>query len=748
MAKTLQELIDRYKSVYMDNPPVASAQYTCLWLDNDGESTHGSGVQYKTAPAEFKTEIAPDGSLKIKGYASTNDLDHDNEIILPEAYKSSKAQFLKDGGKMLFMHDWWSIPIGKWDKATIDDKGLFLEGRILPTTEGKDIQIMVEAGVIKTLSVGFRMKSSEIDHDTGVRTITDLELLETSIVNIPANPAAIFEVAKQLELKSFLPERSPGPNKRKDSTMELSERIEALEKTLGMTTGTVGEAEIKLAKNVDEIKRLEKLITDMAAAVKDQKDTATMADFDQLAVKVKEDFQVLVDENKSIKLQIKEASRDKMVVTDFRSLLPNKAFLFDQKGRPMSDLHQQAYKLFNLDVDYDKSEAGPMLKAARQLNDLCVITDAYMRGNMSKASSYMAAGGMYSLECYKALTSVVEGFDPILAKGMGTDIPTAGGNWLPTLFSAQVESLFRLTPRLRQFMRPMWSQPSGTAKWPIITGAAQAFLSDEASADNPNVLEKSNFTTNAVTFTPRTFATAIPISRELIEDDFTDIVGAIQEELVMTQEDAFEDAIINGDDSATHFDTGRSLTSSSNDTKVAFKGMRKIAIDRSNTWDTQSTSLGDSSSTFTAPDVRFNRQKLSTIGLDPSRLMHLTGPIAYFKALSFSQVTKANEFGFPSTWLTGVLPALDGVEIYISAHFPEDLNASGVFDDSTTDNTAWITFHKDSFMPSERRGLSLEFQYTPNTQQTIFVGTTRRDFQDIRTSGAPHSVAYGFNIDN
>jgi hypothetical protein len=288
--------------------------------------------------------------------------------------------------------------------------------------------------------------------------------------------------------------------------------------------------------------------------------------------------------------------------------------------------------------------------------------------------------------------------------------------------------------------------PSATARFPIMTGAAVAYLADEATTNSPKVLTKTELATSNVLFSTRCFAAAIPTSRQLIEDTIIDLISTLREELVTALMDAEEAAVVNGDNSATHMDTGLSLVTGDDDVHVAYQGLRKIARGLSNTWDSQSTSLGDKATTFTAPDVRYNRQLLGVLGIDPSQCLHVASIAGYYQALSFSQVTKANEFGAASTWLTGKLPALDGVEIYISSKMRDDLNASGIYDGSTTGHTSWLTLHRNSFMPGERRGVNLEFKYDPEVQQSLFIATMRRDFKNIRPS-SQLPIAEGYNIE-
>ena len=763
MEPTLEELTERFKSLggpaamcAIKAPGDPVSPYTRLWMDDQNASKHTDAdsvgpVQYKACKVTFEGKAEPDDDgvdqFKIRGWASTNDLDLDDEIIQPKAFKTSVQKWLDRGGKMLFMHDWWALPVGVWKEAAIKKTGLWVEGPIANTTIGSDIQTLVTLGALNTLSIGFRVLKDEFDRETGIRTITDLELLEVSIVNIPANPNAVFEMAKQRNLKSLLPDRhQAAPAERKGITMDpelqklITKMAEGWDPALSIKGG-IDQIRTKL----DEFNTIITAVKSKADEMKDPKTLVTHADFLTFCDKTKSEVAGLMETLKELKLAQDVKGQPIEIVSDWRSMLSKGVYLRDENGKALSTLHQKAYRILNTPVDYDKSQHGAMIKAARNLNDFCILQDAYCR--KMQPPGYR---GMESLEAFQKLAEIMLILDKELGtamKAMYTGGAGVGSEWMPTLWSAEFETLYRLRPGLVSYLRPAWQMPSATAKWPILAGGATAYIVTEPATNNPTVMTKSNLTSAVVTFSARTIGACLPVSKNLLEDVMFDIMGTIREEMVIALVTAEEDADINGDNSATHFDTGRSLTSASDDPKCLWKGFRKLAVDLSNTWDTQSTTLGGAATTFTAPDVRYNRQLLGVLSTDPSELLHITSIEGYFKMLAFTEVTKANEFGYASTWLSGKLPALDGVEIYVSSQMPANLNASGIYDASVVNNTGILTIHKRSFMPGEKRGATLEFDYKAEIQQYLFISTMRRDFQNMRPS-TQKPVSFGYNVDN
>ena len=81
--------------------------------------------------------------------------------------------------------------VGSWVRFELDDKGLFMEGRISKTPNTEHLIKLVEDGAINTTSIGGLMKY-EGQNKKGQNRIVKIMLLETSIVTIPANEKAEF----------------------------------------------------------------------------------------------------------------------------------------------------------------------------------------------------------------------------------------------------------------------------------------------------------------------------------------------------------------------------------------------------------------------------------------------------------------------------------------------------------------------------------------------------------------------------
>ena len=131
----------------------------------------------------------------FSGYASVfNVSDSYNDIIIDGAFTQS-LKYSHDI-KLLWQHR-HDEPIGVITKITEDNIGLYIEGKLLlDVNRAKEAYILLKNGAVSGLSIGFRVKSSKLDRNTGSRIITEVELVEVSLVTFPANKQATISSVK------------------------------------------------------------------------------------------------------------------------------------------------------------------------------------------------------------------------------------------------------------------------------------------------------------------------------------------------------------------------------------------------------------------------------------------------------------------------------------------------------------------------------------------------------------------------
>lgn len=126
----------------------------------------------------------------VEGYGSVFGVaDSYDDVIAPGAYAASLAAHKAEGTMpaMLWQHD-QTAPIGVWTEMVEDGKGLRIKGKLaLDTVKGAEAYALLKMGALNGLSIGFVSKEWSYDRDTDVRTLTQVDLWEVSLVTFPAN---------------------------------------------------------------------------------------------------------------------------------------------------------------------------------------------------------------------------------------------------------------------------------------------------------------------------------------------------------------------------------------------------------------------------------------------------------------------------------------------------------------------------------------------------------------------------------
>lgn len=150
----------------------------------------------------IKADAPNDGEevIYIEGFASTDTVDRDNDIIPMSAWADPEAtkNYLKNP-IVLGYHD-RDKPVGTCEKLEVRDGGLFVKVKIVKSVNA-EVYSAVKNGILKTFSVGFSLMDLEYDQELDSFILTKVELKEISIVSIPCNPDATFAVIKSLTSK-------------------------------------------------------------------------------------------------------------------------------------------------------------------------------------------------------------------------------------------------------------------------------------------------------------------------------------------------------------------------------------------------------------------------------------------------------------------------------------------------------------------------------------------------------------------
>lgn len=134
--------------------------------------------------------------LRFAGYAAIFDrIDRGGDIVRKGAF----ARAVKDGpGRLplLWQHD-AGKPIGRIESIAEDSRGLRVIGRLSARSgAAREAAALLRDGAVGSLSFGYRVRGSVSGTN---RELTDLDLVEVSLVTFPMQPKARVHAVAEAE---------------------------------------------------------------------------------------------------------------------------------------------------------------------------------------------------------------------------------------------------------------------------------------------------------------------------------------------------------------------------------------------------------------------------------------------------------------------------------------------------------------------------------------------------------------------
>jgi HK97 family phage prohead protease len=141
----------------------------------------------------------------FEGYGSVfNVEDSYGDVVAPGAFARTISEHKTAGTMpaMLWQHN-SREPVGVWQEMSEDANGLKLKGRLLLETQlGRETHAILKAGAIRGLSIGFMTRAFEWNEESQIRTVTDADLWEISLVTFAANKRATVLGVKGTEIST------------------------------------------------------------------------------------------------------------------------------------------------------------------------------------------------------------------------------------------------------------------------------------------------------------------------------------------------------------------------------------------------------------------------------------------------------------------------------------------------------------------------------------------------------------------
>jgi HK97 family phage prohead protease len=184
--ETYEDFMDRC----MDEFDEDACQFR--WENSDEGLDDGSG--FRSVRKTHSGEVSG-----MEFVLSDETPDRLDDVILANGWELTN---FKKNPIALFNHN-ADFPIGKWKDLRIDDKSLRGNLELAPAGTSPridEIRKLIEAGILRAVSVGFKsIERKKRDGSDWGSVFVKSELVETSLVSVPANPNALA-VAKSLKI--------------------------------------------------------------------------------------------------------------------------------------------------------------------------------------------------------------------------------------------------------------------------------------------------------------------------------------------------------------------------------------------------------------------------------------------------------------------------------------------------------------------------------------------------------------------
>lgn len=155
---------------------------------------------------KLKHLIVPVSNFKLDAETGTftcyanvkNVIDHVKDRAVDGCYLKSIERHAKNGTmpKMLWAHNPYDKPVGKWLSWEEDARGLKMTGKLSATTDGKDIEILAKDGALDSFSIGYLVIEEKWNREKGCNDLIEIDVKEVSWVNFACNEESTLQSIK------------------------------------------------------------------------------------------------------------------------------------------------------------------------------------------------------------------------------------------------------------------------------------------------------------------------------------------------------------------------------------------------------------------------------------------------------------------------------------------------------------------------------------------------------------------------
>lgn len=611
-------------------------------------------------------------SIYIEGYASTNDVDRAGDVVPAPVWEAGMENYLKN--PVILAYHEHDEPVGRMVEHKIDSNGLWIKARISAAAK---IFNLVKDGVLTAFSVGFRINDAEYNSAAEVFVVKELELIEISVVSVPANQNTLFSLSKAFEnaeeYKQFKLQFAPKGESAKglESTTEANSTSH---KEWNMDPKELQEMLAKAAKSAAEEATKSLLAAQEAEKAAVQ---AAKAEQDALEAKIKSTVEATV-----------------------KTLDTGAERLLEEVTKRLEEQTSESKNVLKGLEEAIKEKADELAKI--QASKMTFADKSAANGDISYADKEKAV--LLSKVSRKALEDTK--FGKQLLEKAGARVPAGAVSSPNSVWELEVSLTMEEEVRRRLVAAPLMRQinmQTNVMRIPVNPEAGEATWVANADFGNANNNSSGTTVTHAlkeVTLSAYKVATREYMAFEEEEDSILILLPVVRDAMIRRVAKAVDKAFLIG--------TGANAAS-------PVKGLAN--------YDATPLQIATTAK-VTVANLRQLRRELGTWGLEPDLLRYIVSQDAYYDLLDDDDFLTVDKVGNQATILTGQVGLIGNTPVVVAGMLPaKGEDAPGV-----------IAVHPGNFIVGNQRGLRIDTDDLVERQSRVLVASLRTGMTQVTTN--------------
>jgi len=638
----------------------------------------------------FKSHTEDDGSVMIRGMASTSDFDRAGDSISSDAWTKGGLKNFEKNPIILFNHD-YNRPIGRATGLKNTENGLELTAKI--SKAAKDVVDLVKDGVLGAFSVGFRVKDADYIEETDGLKIKDAELFEVSVVSVPCNQAATFSLAKSFDSMS---------------------EYEDFKKTFTNSDGAQVQEEITMSEETQQPVDLE------AFAKKVAEETAAKIAMKQAEQKAADEAAQKEAEEKAAAEAEAKAQQEEQVQTAIKTGVESGA------DRLMKDIEA---KMSEKDAQIDEimKEHESILKEKQdELDKMRDSKRVFSNRKSTELSDDVKQEMVYAHILGKVTKKGWDtdyGKDVLQKAGVTYDATSTAG------IDVSVASTFEEAVKLEQKVAPLFREIqvlSGATVLPIAPDTENANWNATGLETTANLLEEkgasdNNYNVNRIMLTAHRLISGTYISNDTDEQVVVTLLPMITTALARAHAKAIDSAILIGNSAFKGIVGGAGTDGAGS--PYAFDSTLVADLDASGTSDA-----------VTGANLLSIRSEMGKFGVNPADVAYIVPVDQYYNLIGDANFLDVQQVGSDMAMKrVGAVGSMYGSPVVASDALASQTGAGGAV---TT--TAAVAVAVNNYVIPRLKGVSIETDYEVAGQRTAIVAAQSLGFAELETAAGAH----------